>query len=415
MKNYHLHIPEGVRDFMGETAEHKQQITQRILMLFSKYSYHLIETPTFEYVDVFNRAQEVTQSPQRYQFVNKQGELVALRSDMTCAIARVAVTQNQEVAYPQRYCYLANSFRYPERYQGKSHEFTQAGVELIGNDSIEGDAEVLRLAIEAVQAAGIDDFVIHLGNGAFFSSLLEELRISPDISEEIYGAIETKDAVAIKSILAAECIDEGQIEIISQFIQRTGDLSLLMQIGERVEGTRTKAALAYLASLYGVLRDYGVIDRIQFDLSILSYANYYTGMMFKLFVPEIGMAICEGGRYNTLLEKYGRDLPAVGFGMNVDLLLQKIRQQQYPTGMNKQSTLIVYHPETRGLALELAAHFRKQGMIIENYFDQDIAEAIAYAQSVGMGGILYFQSKETVAIYDMTDQEMHYMDPMALF
>lgn len=415
MKNYHLHIPEGVKDLIWEGAELKQCMSQQILSIFTKYSYHLIETPTFEYLDVFNMDYGTVQRPQLYQFLNRQGELVALRNDMTCAIARVAATQNQGIPYPQRYCYLANSFRYPERYQGKSHEFTQVGIELIGNDTTESDAEVIKLAIQSIETVGIKDFIVHLGNASFFKSLFEDMRITPRVQHDIYRAIESKDGVELKRILVAERVDEKHIQVISQLIQRTGGYDLLKQIRDSVEGVQTHRALDYLEELYDVLKDYGLAHRVRFDLSILSYARYYTGVMFQIVVPGIGTAVCEGGRYDALLEKYGKDLPAVGFGLNIDLLLEKIQQQAPSGAMNSRSTLIVYHPKTRALALEVAEHFRKQGMVIENYFDQDIEAAIAYAQAIGLGGILYFQSKERVGIYDMAEQKMQYRDPIALF
>ncbi|MGL4345953.1 MAG: ATP phosphoribosyltransferase regulatory subunit [Cellulosilyticaceae bacterium] len=414
MKNYNLYTPEGVKDLLWEDAILKNKIAQHILKLFSQYSYHLIETPTFEYLDVFTLAENQLQNPHLYQFVNKQGELLALRNDMTCAIARVVATQNSSLPLPQRYCYIANSFRYPERFQGKSHEFTQAGVELIGHDSVESDAEVIKLALQSIETSGIEGMTLHLGNASFLQNLLEDIGLTGEEQSQIYHAIDNKDGVKVKQLLETAKVSQQVVEVISYLIQRTGSIELLQKVKAAIKGERTKVSLEYLERLYKVLADYGISDKIQFDFSVLSYASYYTGIMFQVFLPNVGSAVVEGGRYNKLLSKYGKDLPAVGFGVNLDLLLQKVQQQTERASINAQSTLIIYTPETRRLGLQFATHFRKQGMVVENYLDYTIEEAITYAQGAQIGGILYFQSNDTVAVYDMTSEAPQYLDPMTL-
>ena len=150
MKNFALYIPEGVKDYIGEEAALKERIQNTVKKIFRTNSYNLVETPSFEYLDVFSLGEESFQQPSLYHFVSRQGELMALRSDMTRSIARVIGSQKIENQLPQRFCYLSNSFRYPERYQGKLHEFTQAGIELIGNKRLEADAEVIKVAVKCL-------------------------------------------------------------------------------------------------------------------------------------------------------------------------------------------------------------------------------------------------------------------------
>ena len=403
MKNYALHIPEGVKDYIGAEAERKEKIQNRIKTLFHTYSYNLIETPTFEYLDVFNLGEENFQQTQLYSLVNRQGELVALRSDMTRAIARVVCTQNSNLPMPQRYAYMANSFRYPERYQGKLHEFTQAGAELVGKKSAEVDAEVINVAIEALKAAGLRDFTMHIGSSEFLACMLSDIGLDEEDKQAVYQAIEQKDAVNLKAILASSKIDSDTLGTLLELIQCAGKIDLLRSVKAKMTSPVSKAALGYLEDIYEILEEYGVSDNILFDFSILSYGKYYTGVMFQMFAHGIGSAIVEGGRYDKLLCKFGHHLPAVGFGININLLLQKLIQKKPLSNKNNSRTLIVFNPSTRKRAFEVADGFRKEGLVIENSFFENIEEALNYAKEIGIGGALHFKAGENVEVYNIKE------------
>ncbi len=403
MKNYTLHIPEGVKDYIGEEVRVKEKIQNQIKQMFYTYSYNLIETPTFEYLDVFTLGETGFQQTQLYNLINRQGELVALRSDMTRAIARVVCTQNSNIPTPQRYAYMANSFRYPERYQGKLHEFTQAGIELIGKNSAEADAEVIKVAIEALKAAGLSAFTMHIGSSQFLEYMLSDIGLRSQDKEEVYQAIEQKDAVKLKNILEASNIDKETLAMLLELIQCAGKIDLLRSVKEKIACHKSKEALSYLENIYEILEEYGVHEFILFDFSLLSYGKYYTGIMFQAFTHGIGSAIVEGGRYDTLLCKFGHNLPAVGFGMHINLLLQKIIQQKPLANLNRSRTLIVYTHDTRKAALEVADGFRKEGLIVENSFDETIEEALVYAGEIGIGGVLYFKEDDQVIVYNLKE------------
>ncbi len=403
MKNYTLHIPEGVKDYIGEEVRVKEKIQNQIKQIFYTYSYNLIETPTFEYLDVFTLGETGFQQTQLYNLINRQGELVALRSDMTRAIARVVCTQNSNIPTPQRYAYMANSFRYPERYQGKLHEFTQAGIELIGKNSAEADAEVIKVAIEALKAAGLSAFTMHIGSSQFLEYMLSDIGLGSQDKEEVYQAIEQKDAVKLKNILEASNIDKETLAMLLELIQCAGKIDLLRSVKEKIACHKSKEALSYLENIYEILEEYGISKFILFDFSLLSYGKYYTGIMFQAFTHGIGSAIVEGGRYDTLLCKFGHNLPAVGFGMHINLLLQKIIQQKPLANLNRSRTLIVYTHDTRKAALEVADGFRKEGLIVENSFDETIEEALVYAGEIGIGGVLYFKEGDQVIVYNLKE------------
>lgn len=403
MKNYRLHIPEGVKDYLWDQAKHKDTIQNKIKRVFHRYGYNLIETPTFEYLDVFMLGEDNFQTGDLYKFINRQGELVALRSDMTCAIARVVSTQNSSLNFPQRYAYVSNSFRYPERYQGKMHEFTQAGVELIGKSLAEADAEIIKVAIVSLKEAGLTDFKLHISSAAFLECMLSDFGISEDDKEKVYEAIENKDAVSLKKILETASADKETLNMILELMQCAGDVQLLRKTKEKVSCENTKKTLEYLEDIYTILEEYGEAEHILFDFSILSYAQYYTGVMFQLFTKGVGSAIIEGGRYDKLLCQYGRDLPAVGFGININLLLLKLQQEKVMKYSNSKRTLVAYVPSARSIALRVADELRKDDVVVENSLFDSLEEAFSYAKEEQLGGVLYFKENDEVEVYSIAE------------
>ncbi len=406
MKNYTLHIPEGVKDYMGEEAALKGKVQDQIKTIFDGYSYHWIETPTFEYVDVFtvgndNLKQPSLQQPSLYQFINRQGEIVALRSDMTRSIARVIGTQKNNTIMPQRYAYMSNSFRYPERYQGKLHEFTQAGVELVGNTSIEADAEVISLAVAALKKAGVTDFTVHIGSSQFLKYTLSDLGLDEVHIGEVYKAIDQKDAVKLKAVLQQAIEDKETLSILLELIECAGQIELLRTVKKKMNSTQAVAALEELERLYELLEDYGVSEYTLFNFSLLSYGKYYTGMMFQIFTPGVGTAIVEGGRYDHLLREFGKDLPAVGFGIDINMMISRLMIQKPLAPLYSTSTLVVSNKHTRKICYEISNRQRESGMIIENCFTDDIEEAKKYAKEVGMGGILHYKAYNKVDVYNL--------------
>lgn len=405
MKNYTLHIPEGVKDYIGAEAALKDKIQNQIKEVFSHYSYDLIETPTFEYLNVFTVGEEDFQQPSLYHLISRQGEMMALRSDMTRAIARVVCTQKSNTSLPQRYGYMASSFRYPARYQGKLHEFTQAGVELIGKNCLEADAEVIKVAIAVIKAAGLEEFSIHIGSSQFLENVLSDLGLSEGVREQVYEVMEHKDGVKLQNILKLSQIEDETLRLLLELTQCAGSIELLTAIKSKMTSERAQKALNELESLYELLKDYGVSEHVLFDFSLLSYGKYYTGMMFQIFCEGVGSALAEGGRYDHLLSEFGRDLPAVGFGININILMQRLMQLQPLSEAQTNRSLIVSYKNTRKVSIEVAEELRKQNMVIENSFFDNFEEALAYAKEKKIGGILHFIEAGSIEIYNVaTDQ-----------
>ena len=406
MKQYALHIPEGVKDYIGEEAALKEVLQNQVKKVFYTNSYHLVETPSLEYLDVFTLGQPSFQAPSLYHLVSREGELMALRSDMTRAIARVVCTQNGNEQVPQRYSYLANNFRYPQRYQGKLHEFTQAGIELIGNNSLAADAEVIRVAVECLKEVGMKDFNVHIGSSQFFDYALSDLGMSETVKTMVYEAIEKKDAVTVKKLLKTAQMDPQMVELLLEWMQCAGKITLLRSVKAKMPSSKARAVLEELETLYRYLEADGISEYVIFDLSLMNFGQYYTGMMFQIFTMGIGSAIVEGGRYDQLLCQFGKDLPAVGFGMHINLVLQSLMMQQGEISQAAKRTLVVWTPQTRQVAQRVSNRLREQGEIVESSLTEDLEEAMAYAKQIGISRLLYFKEAEEVSYYDLEEETM---------
>lgn len=174
-----LHTPEGVRDIYNSEYERKLAVEGRIREVFRSYGYGELQTPSFEFFDIFNKERGSVASREMYKFFDREGNTLALRPDMTPPVARCAAKYYMEETFPLRFAYLANIFINHSSYQGRLKESTVQGAELIGDDSSDADAELIALAVNALLAAGLGDFQVDVGQVEFFNGLVEEAGSTP--------------------------------------------------------------------------------------------------------------------------------------------------------------------------------------------------------------------------------------------
>lgn len=316
MSNYNLKTPVGLKDYLLKTMEKKNNIETILKELFLNSGYNLIETPTLEYIDVFTKDM---QDQSLYKLINKDGEVLALRSDVTKSISRVTSTLTKDFIYPQRFCYITNTFRYPKAYQGKDHEFTQAGIELIGCNGLYADFEVISLAVKALNRV-LSDYKLYISSTEFINNYLDDLNISPKIKKEILKEIQNKNVVKIKKLL-----DKSEYETISLIIEAIGKKDLLIKIKDNIKSDKSIKSLEYLEKLYELLEKNKLEKNVYFDFSVLSFGNYYTGITLQGYTKGVGEPILEGGRYDNLISSFGDAKDACGFAINVNGLINKTK------------------------------------------------------------------------------------------
>lgn len=302
-------IPPGTRDVLPDEMRELRAISARMREIFEGAGYGEVHTPALEYDEVLRRGEERAAGA-RYRTFDEEGNVLALRSDMTIPIARVVATRYAEAEPPLRFCYFAHAWRASERGPGEPREFLQGGLELIGSEAPDGEAEVLALTIAALDAAGLRRHRVGVGDGSLYRGLLAELGVEADQHLPLLECLSRRDLVALELLVSRlPGLDEKQRELLVRLPELRGGVEIL----DRVEGV----ALEGLHALYELLAERGMGDRVIFDLGLVRELGYYTGAVFEVYDPAVGFTLGGGGRYDDLLGRFGRSLPACGVGLDV--------------------------------------------------------------------------------------------------
>jgi ATP phosphoribosyltransferase regulatory subunit len=305
-------IPPGTRDVLPDEMRELRAISERMRRTFESAGYGEVHTPAVEYEEVLRRGEERAAGA-RYRTFDEQGDVLALRSDMTIPIARVVATRYAHAEPPLRFCYFAHTWRAVERGVGEPREFLQGGLELIGTGAPDGEAEILALTVAALDAAGLRRHRVGVGDGSLYRTLLASFDVPDESHVPLLEALSRRDLVGL----------EMGVNSINRLSAR--ERRLLMQVPELrggrevLEGTDSAAAEAVegLRGLHELLEHRGVADRVIFDLGLVRELGYYTGAVFEIYDPAVGFALGGGGRYDDLLGRFGRDLPACGMALDV--------------------------------------------------------------------------------------------------
>jgi ATP phosphoribosyltransferase regulatory subunit len=297
-------IPPGTRDVLPDEMRELRAISSRMRETFEDAGYGEVHTPALEYDEVLRRGEEHAAGA-RYRTFDEQGEVLALRSDMTIPIARVVGTRYGDASPPFRFCYFAHAWRAVERGVGEPREFLQGGLELIGADGPEGDAEVVALTIAALDAAGLRRHRLGVGDGSLYRTLLHSAGVPEEEHVAMLECLSRRDLVGL----------EMRISALSGLGQSARDL--LVQLPGVRGGPEVLDRAERLRELYELLAERGVADRVIFDLGLVRELGYYTGAVFEVYDPAVGFALGGGGRYDELLARYGRPLPACGVALDL--------------------------------------------------------------------------------------------------
>ncbi len=356
-----LHTPDGVRDIYGSECSDRLIVGDRIHNRMKSFGYQDIDTPTFEFFDVFAEEINAGDARELYKFFDKEGNTLVLRPDFTPSIARCASKVMLDNPDPIRVVYQGKSFLNTSNLQGKLKENYCLGVELFNDDTVYADAEMIALMIESLKSAGLTDFQVSIGDADYYKGLCEEAGIDDETEQLLREQIVSKNYFAAERILTEREIPEKYRNMILKVSDYIGSDEALSDAEKQVTNERSLSAIARLKSLYGVLKCYNVTSYVSFDLGMLSKFNYYTGVIFKAYTYGVGDAIAKGGRYDRLLGKYGKDAPAIGFVIVLDDLMSALYRQNVPMKHEEEVLCAYYSEEDFGSALLMAQEQRRNG------------------------------------------------------
>lgn len=314
-------IPLGTQVLFGKAAKKRRQIERTIFSVFEAWSYEEIIPPIFDYYDVFAKGMGVELEDTLYRFIDREGNILALRPEFTSLVAKSVATRLSDHPKPLRLCYCGEVLRYETPRGGRQREFFQIGLENVGGEKIHSDAEVILIAIESLKKLGIQKFQINLGEMGYFAGIVERIDFSREDLSKIKGLIDLKDEVGLKFEMDRLSLSERRRHIILSLVHLTGNSDVLQTARQLVSNERSQQALANLERLYQELKRHKVEEHIAIDLSEVRGLDYYTGAVFKIYVPGLGFEIGGGGRYDNLLKNFGSDFPAVGFSFSLERLM----------------------------------------------------------------------------------------------
>ncbi len=361
MNNILLHTPEGVRDIYGREYTNKLYIENKLHKIIASYGYEDIQTPTFEFFDVFSKEVGTTPSKELYKFFDKEGNTLVLRPDFTPSIARCAAKYFMEEQVPIRFSYQGNTFTNTSNLQGKLKEVTQMGAELINDTSVEADAEMISLVIAALKSTGLERFQVSIGQVEYFKGLCEEAGLDEETEMDLRACISGKNYFAAQELIQERNVPEPYREILLKAADMFGNMTSLSEAREMVHNARSTAAIERLENLYEVLKLYGVEQYVSFDLGMLSKYNYYTGVIFRAYTYGVGNAVVKGGRYDNLLKHFGKPAPATGFVIVLDDLLEALSRQKVTLPEQESPLQIYYNSSNFAQKLEEVQKMREQG------------------------------------------------------
>ena len=387
MKNQNplLHTPEGVRDIYGNEFVQKFELQQLLYRILAGRGYQGIETPTFEFFDVFSREVGTVSSRELYKFFDKEGNTLVLRPDMTPSIAR-AVSKYFHDETPIRLCYMGNTFINYDKYQGRLKETTQMGAELMGDGSVASDVELLSVLIEALQEAGLREFQVSVGQVEFFKALLREAGIGNAAEESLRRLISDKNRFGAEELLASYDISEKLRATFLEIATLTGGEEALQKARSLTDNAEALEALERLQEIYEGLKEKDYEKYVTFDLSMLSKYNYYTGIIFHAYSYGYGEPIAKGGRYDNLLSHFGWELPAVGFAIVVDQLQRALRNDaEKKVNATADGKRYLTFALTKGrLAKKTLELLEKVGITCEEMKDPDSRKLIFVNEELGL-------------------------------
>ncbi|MCP3031381.1 ATP phosphoribosyltransferase regulatory subunit [Halobacillus sp. A1] len=365
--------PLGMRDtlpfFYNQKSKAREQLKSSIL----SYGFSFMDTPFLEYHETVGKV-SATKEQRLFKLLDQQGHTLVLRPDMTAPIARVAASQLKDAEYPLRLAYDGPVFRAQQAEGGKPAQFEQVGTELIGDHSSHGDAEVIALLVESLKRSGLTDFVITIGHIGYVKAFFKDLLGNDESTKELLlEHLYRKNYVGYREEVKAQTLTDDKKNALLALLDLRGGEEVFAKSKSLARNQVCMQAVNELKQLYKLLSNYGVESHVKFDFNLISHMNYYTGILFEGYAPNLGALLCNGGRYDTLLPSFKLNASATGFAIHLERLVEAINDEE-----NGETRLgVIVDDDTHIKGVQKAKELRQQGYpVLLQHVDQipDIQE-----------------------------------------
>jgi len=370
----------GTRDVLPPESTRLLEVQASIRERFRLFGFREVVTPALEYSEVI---EEHGLRDASYKLFDQDNQMLLLRPEMTTPIARLVAQRLARSPEPHKLSYVLPAYRRASVGRGQSAELYQAGVEVVGSASPREDAATIALLVDVLQSLGLDassDFAIVVGQSAFYSGYLR--HVAPEVATPVTAALAAKDLVAVDAIARDLPADAAAgIRGIPRLVGPATDGTIVEEAARfAVEGA--EAALENLREILRHLEAHGALDAVILDLGLIGRHDYYTGVVYEAYASGLGFTIANGGRYDNLLKRFGKAMPATGFAIYLERLLSVLPEEK------PQPLLVLVGGDTRGV--ETAARLRDNGVPVLHLSEDLTPEAAAeYARSIEAAWICY--------------------------
>lgn len=416
MSKHILKSPGGMRSYLPSVAGKLEQIRKEIEKTFALWGYKPVVTPTIEYYNSLTRGMGSRLDKELYKFIDYEGQILALRPEMTAPIARTLANRLSDIELPQRLSYNASVFRYDEPQTGKNREIYQTGVELIGEAGELADAEAIILAIESLLEIGIKNINIDIGHVGYLDGILEKMNLEEDDKTKIKTYLNKRDLVGLDNFIEKLKIDDK--ELLETLPALRGDYTILDEAALVIENKKSRKAVKNLQEIYQAISNYGYGEYINFDLSLIRGFDYYTGVVFEGFTENLGYTICGGGRYDNLIKQYcDSKIPAIGFAIGIERVRLALSGRKKMNVSNQVDLILAFDNISRNKYLTSARKLREKGLTVvladlDTEFEK--ADLVKQAKAQGIKAAALFNideendSKDTIELLTIDTKDSNY-------
>ena len=321
MKAY-TQIPPGTQILIGRAARRRRILERAICSVFEGWSYEEIIPPMFDYYDVFIKGMGTGSEEQIYRFIDREGNILALRPEFTSLVAKTVATRLASSPKPIRLFYSGEVLRFEKPKGGRQREFAQIGIEHYGGAGKSADVEILLIAVETFERLGIQGFQINLGSVDFFGGIVDKMELPEAQIAELKTALNVKDRSSLEAQLGRLALADKRKKELRAIPHLTGGKPVIAEARQLVKNPRSVEALDHLEEIYSIFERLDLAHHLTIDLGEVRGFDYYTGILFRAYVRDLGFEVALGGRYDGLPATFGEDLPAVGFSFSLDRLEQ---------------------------------------------------------------------------------------------
>lgn len=370
---------------------------EAMLAEMRRWGYRYVVTPTLERLETLTLGLDAEERRRLFKLTDADGSVLAVVGERTVPVARVVAGALRSSPLPLRLCYAGPVLtNHPGRFT-RRREAHQVGAELVGASGPVADAEVIAMAVRCLDAAGLRHYQVDVGHAEFFLGLLDGLALPADVEPGVRAALARRDFVALEALLDQTSLDSAEHELLLRFPALRGGEDILVAAGRLVRNRRSERALDELARVYELLRAHGLGASVSLDLGAIRDFDYYTGVIFEGYGPDVGRPLAQGGRYDGLLARFGRPAPATGFMIHLDLV-GELLQRAGAAGELRLDAAIAWARPGLEAALRLAASLRMFGMrAVVDAEPRRLAEALEWRTSLGADNLVHVGGGRTVS------------------